>query len=176
MYAIFAQDLLKDMPLAPTTKLLKSLFGHIVLSLGILCALPIFVNETQVLLNFYIFDVMKFDLLIGKPIERLIQEGLTGKLNIKLGKNFELFMSITRSLNTKMEPLPELDPIEEVKVASLDDLIEPNIEDDAQFFIDEEDEYPIDPKPLDELLEPPKSSIELKLLPSDLIYVFLNND
>jgi hypothetical protein len=176
MYATFAQDLLKDMPLAPTTKLLKSLFGHIVLSLGILCALPIFVNETQVLLNFYIFDVMKFDLLIGKPIERLIQEGLTGKLNIKLGKNFELFMSITRSLNTKMEPLPELDPIEEVKVASLDDLIEPNIEDDAQFFIDEEDEYPIDPKPLDELLEPPKSSIELKLLPSDLIYVFLNND
>jgi hypothetical protein len=41
MSAIFAQDLLKDMPLAPTTKLLKSLLGHIVLSLGILCALPI---------------------------------------------------------------------------------------------------------------------------------------
>jgi hypothetical protein len=30
-----------------------------------------------------------------------------------------------------MEPLPELDPIEEVKVASLDDLIEPDLEDDA---------------------------------------------
>jgi hypothetical protein len=40
-------------------------------------------------------------------------------------------VSITRSLNTKMEPLPELDPIEEVKVASLDDLIEPDLEDDA---------------------------------------------
>jgi hypothetical protein len=86
MSTTFAQDLLKDMPLAPTTKLLKSLSGHIVLSLGILCALPIFVNETQVLLNFYIFDVMKFDLLVGKPIERLIQEGQMGKLNIKLGK------------------------------------------------------------------------------------------
>jgi hypothetical protein len=72
MSATFAQDLLKDMPLAPTTKLLKSLSGHIVLSLGILYALPIFVNETQVLLNFYIFDVMEFVLLIGQPIERLI--------------------------------------------------------------------------------------------------------
>jgi hypothetical protein len=55
MSALFAQDFLKDMPLAPTTKLLKSLLGHIVSSLKILCALHIFVNGTQVLLNFYIF-------------------------------------------------------------------------------------------------------------------------
>jgi hypothetical protein len=119
---------------------------------------------------------MEFNLLIGQPIERLIQEGQTGKLNIKLGKNFELSMPITHSLNTKMEPLPELDPIEEVKVASLDDPIEPNLEDDAQFFIDEEDEDSIDPEPLDEVLEPPKPSIELKPLPFGLRYAFLNND
>ena len=35
--------------------------------------------------------------------------------------------------------------MEDVKVASLDDLIEPNLKDDAQFFIEEEDENPIDP-------------------------------
>jgi hypothetical protein len=75
MSSIFAHDLLKDMPLAPTTKLLKSLSGHIVPSLGILCALPILVNGTKVHLNFYIFDIMEFDLLIGQPIERLIHEG-----------------------------------------------------------------------------------------------------
>jgi hypothetical protein len=75
MSLIFAHDLLKDMPLAPTTKLLKSLSGHIVPSLGILCALPILINGTKVNLNFYIFDVMEFDLLIGQPIERLIHEG-----------------------------------------------------------------------------------------------------
>jgi hypothetical protein len=131
MSSTFAQDLLKDMPLAPTTKLLKSLSGHIVPSLGILYALPIFVNETQVLLNCYIFDVMEFDLLIGQPIKRLIQEGQTGKLNIKLAKNFELSVPITHSFSTKTEPLPELGPIEEVKLASLDDPIEPNLEDDA---------------------------------------------
>ena len=39
--ASFAHDLLKDMPLTPTTKLLKSLSGHILPSLGILCVLPI---------------------------------------------------------------------------------------------------------------------------------------
>jgi hypothetical protein len=39
--ASFAHDLLKHMPLTPTTKLLKSPSGHIVLSLGILYALPI---------------------------------------------------------------------------------------------------------------------------------------
>jgi hypothetical protein len=66
---------------------------------------------------------------------------------------------ITHSLNAKIEPIPKLDLVEEVKVTSLDDLIEPNFEDDAQFFIEVEDKGPIDTEPLDELLEPPKPSI-----------------
>ena len=41
MSASFVQDLLKDMPLTPRTKLLKSLSGHILPSLGILYVLPI---------------------------------------------------------------------------------------------------------------------------------------
>ena len=65
--------------------------------------------------------------------------------------------------------------MEEVKVASLDNLIEPNLEDDAQFFIEEEED-PTEPKPLDELLEPPKPAIELKPLSYSLRYAFLNND
>jgi hypothetical protein len=98
-------------------------------------------------------------------------------LNIKLGKIFELSVPITHSLNAKIELVPELDPVEEVKVSSLDDLIEPNLEDDAQFFIDEEEnEGPIEHEPLDELLELPKPSIELKPLPSSLRYAFLNSD
>ena len=66
--------------------------------------------------------------------------------------------------------------MEEVKVASLIYLIEPNLEDDPQFFIKEEEENPKDPEPLDELLEPPKPTIELRPLPSGLRYAFLNND
>jgi hypothetical protein len=127
-------------------------------------------------LSFYIFDIKEFDLLIGQPIERLIQEGKMRKLNIRLEKNFNLYILINHSLNAKTEPIPEEDPMEEVKVASLDVLIEPNLEDDAQFFIEEEDESPIDPKPLDELLEPFKPTIKLKPLPFGLKYAFLNND
>ena len=176
MSASFANDLLKYMPLTPTTKLLKSLLGHILLSLGILYVLPIHVNGTRVHLSFYIFDIMEFDLLIGQPIRRLIQEGQMGKLKISLGKNFKLSIPITHSLNVETEPIPEEDPMEEVKVASLDDLVKSNFEDDAQFFIEEEEENPIDSEPLDELLEPPTPTIELKPLPFGLRYAFLNND
>ena len=77
---------------------------------------------------------MEFDLLIGQPIERLIQEGQTEKLKIRLRKNFKLSIPITHSLNAQSEPIPKEDPMEVVKVASFDDLIEPNLEDDAQFL------------------------------------------
>ena len=131
MFVSFAHDLLKHMPLTPTTKLLKSLLGHILLSLGILYVLPIQVKGTKVHLSFYIYDIMEFDLLIGQLIERLIQEGQTGKLNIRLGKNFKLSIPITHSLNADTELIPKEDPMEEVKVPSFDYLIEPNLEDDA---------------------------------------------
>ena len=74
MSASFAHDLLKHMPLTPTTKLLKGLLGHILPSLRILYVLPIQVKGTKVHLSFYIFDIMEFDLLIGQPIKRLIQD------------------------------------------------------------------------------------------------------
>ena len=79
-------------------------------------------------------------------------------------------------LEAETKPILEEDPMKEVKVASLDYLIEPNLEDDAQFFIEEQDENPTEPKPLDELLEQPKPTIKLKHLPSDLRFAFLNND
>jgi hypothetical protein len=149
------------MPLTPTTKLLKSSLGHILPSLGILYVLPIQVKETLVHMSFYIFDIIEFDLLIGQPIERLIQEGQTRKLNIYLGKNLKLPISISHSLNTESELCPETDPMEEVNVASLEALIEPNLEEDAQFFIEEEDHFVL-PKPLDPFEEIPKPLIELK--------------
>ena len=93
-------------------------------------------------------------------------------MNIRLEKNFKHSIPITHSLNTESEPILEETPMEEVQVASLDYLIEPNLEDDAQFFIEEEEENPMKTKPLDELLEPPKPTIELKPLPSGLRCAF----
>jgi hypothetical protein len=155
MYASFAHELLEYMPLTPTTKLLKSPSGHILPSLEILYVLPIQVKETLVHMSFYIFDIIEFDLLITQPIKRLIQEGQTGKLNICFGKNLKLPISISHSLNTESEPCPEPDPIEEVNVASLEALIEANLEEDAQFFIEEEEDHFVLPKPLDPFEEIP---------------------
>jgi hypothetical protein len=45
MSAISAEYLLKDILLALTNKLLKSLSGRIISCSGILCALPIYVND-----------------------------------------------------------------------------------------------------------------------------------
>ena len=94
MSASFALDLLEHMPLTPTTKLFKGLSRHILQSLGILYVLPIHVNRTKVHLSFYIFDIMEFDLLIGQPIERLIQEGQTGKMKISLGKTLSFLFPL----------------------------------------------------------------------------------
>jgi hypothetical protein len=85
----------------------------------------------MIYLSFYIFDIMEFDLLIGQPLERLIQEVQTGKLKISLGKNFKLSLPIIHSLNTETKLILKQDPMEKVKVISLDGLIEPNLEDDA---------------------------------------------
>ena len=114
--ASFTHDLFKHMPLTPTIKLLKSLSEHILPSLGILYVLPIQVKETKVHLSFYIFDIMEFNLLIGQPIGRLIQEGKIGKLNIRLWKNFKLSIPTTHSLNAESEPILEKDPMEEVRL------------------------------------------------------------
>jgi hypothetical protein len=65
--------------------------------------------------------------------------------------------------------------MEEVNVASLEALIKPNLEEDAQFFIEEEEDHFVLPKPLDPFEEIPKPPIELKPLPSGLHYAFLNN-
>jgi hypothetical protein len=113
--------------------------------------------------------------LIGQPFRRLLYEGQTGKINICFGKKLQFPMSISHSLSTRTESYPESNPLEEFKVASLEFLVDLGLEDDAQFFIEEEADYS-EPEPLDEFAEPPRPPIELKLLPTGLKYAFLSDD
>ena len=64
--------------------------------------------------------------MIGVPIIKLLQEGYDGKLNIKFGKGFSFSIPITHAIKVKTEPLPELDPIEEVKTTEFDNFINHN--------------------------------------------------
>ena len=113
-------------------------------------------------LNFYIFDTWDFNLLIGQPFRRLIYEGQTGKLHISFGKDFKFLVTISHSLNNKTESYLLLDPMEEVKAASLELLIELDLEEEAPFFTEEEAE-PSESEPLDEFAKTPRPPIELNL-------------
>jgi hypothetical protein len=84
-------------------------------------------------------------------------------------------VSISHSLSTRTKSYLESDPLEEFKAASLEFLVDLGLEDDAQFFIEEEVDYS-EPEPLDEFAEPPTPHIELKPLPPSLKYAFLNDD
>ena len=85
-------------------------------------------------------------------------------------------MSISHSLNARTKPYPQEDPLEEFKAASLDFLAKPGLEDEARFFIEEEEAYPSEEEPLDEFVVPPKPPIHLKPLPTGLRYAFLGDD
>jgi hypothetical protein len=84
-------------------------------------------------------------------------------------------MSISHSLNAKTKPRLQSDLLEEFKAASLEFLTEPGLEDDTQFFVEEEADFS-EPEPLDEFADTPKPPIELKPLPTGHRYTFLDND
>jgi hypothetical protein len=74
-----------------------------------------------------------------------------------------------------MELSPEQEPMEGIMAMSFLESSDKDLEEVTKDFI-EEIEQPRNPLPLDETQEPPKSPIELKLLPSGLKYAFLNDD
>ena len=74
-------------------------------------------------------------------------------------------MSLACSNNAIVEPKPEQDPIENVLMASLEDMAQPALNDGN--FIQEEEQQ-AEPVELDQTEMPSQPSIELKPLPSSL--------
>jgi hypothetical protein len=98
------KNLLGNMSLIPTNKLFKSFSGLIFKCCGIIRDMPIKINETEVHLNFHIFAILDFELLIGYPFEKLFQEKPThGSLDKKLE---QLLPSLTQNSNGKALPQP----------------------------------------------------------------------
>jgi hypothetical protein len=72
----------------------------------------------QVALDFHVFDVYDFDILIGHPIEKVFLEAPTlGTLDVKLGRD-TFSIPISQTKNSLAEPLRQLEPIEEVMAIS----------------------------------------------------------
>ena len=73
--------------LVPTEKTLKNAPGSILEGVGIVHDVLVCHDDFEVALDFYIFDVYDFDILIGHPIKKLFLEApLLGTIDFKLGR------------------------------------------------------------------------------------------
>jgi len=113
-----ALALLGEEQLVPTEKFLKLPSRELVKSYVLAQNVSVVINKVHVLLNFYIFDVEDIDLFIGHPLMRCIDGLPSGHLKGQIGKNLNLSIPYVGSINAKIEPKPETDPIEEVMVAN----------------------------------------------------------
>jgi hypothetical protein len=60
----------------------------------------------EIILDFHVFDIQEFDILIGQPLEKLFTEPpKIGDLDIKLGKE-SFSIQVIRAKNSVLEPLP----------------------------------------------------------------------
>jgi hypothetical protein len=65
MLGFLAKNLLGNMPIVPTNKLFKSPLGLFFKCCGIARDMPIIIDKTEVHLDFHIYAILEFDLLIG---------------------------------------------------------------------------------------------------------------
>ena len=87
MLEFLAKNLLGNMPLVPTNKLLKSPLGLFFECCGIARDVPIIIGKTEVHLDFYIYAILEFELLIGHPLDNFFEEKPShGSLSEELGK------------------------------------------------------------------------------------------
>ena len=86
MSASFALTYLGDEPFAPTTKILRDAPRSRLEGLEILHNISIYHDNVEVALDYHVFDIQNFDIMIGHPLEKLIMEPpASGNLDIKLG-------------------------------------------------------------------------------------------
>jgi hypothetical protein len=76
MLEFFTETILGNMSLVSTNKLFKSPSGLIFEYCGIARAMPIKIDEIEVHLDFHIYAILDFDLLIGYPSEFFFHKNL----------------------------------------------------------------------------------------------------
>ena len=87
MSEFLVEALLGKMPLVSINKLFQSPSGLIFECCGIARTMPIIIDKIEVLLDFHIYAILEFDILIGYPLENLIQEKPShGSLDENVGK------------------------------------------------------------------------------------------
>ena len=113
-----AKNLLGNMPLVSTNKLFKSLLGLFFECCGIARVVLVIIDKIEVFIDFHIYAILEFNLLIGYPLYKLFQEKPSDCcLDEKFGKTasaipiFHLEIPIAKHN-------PNQDLVEEVKFIS----------------------------------------------------------
>jgi hypothetical protein len=118
MSEFLAKLLLGNMPLVPIDKLFESPLGLFFDCCGIARAVPITIDKTKVHLDFHIYAILEFDLLIGHPHEKLFKEKpFHGRLDEKLGTTASA-TPIPCPKNPKAKQQPNHNMFEEAKFIS----------------------------------------------------------
>jgi hypothetical protein len=82
--------------------------------IGILRQIPITCSGVQFVLDFHVFDIENFDLMIGFPIEKFLMEIPTqGRLDFRVGKEV-LSVKINASKHAVTDTPTDLEWIKEV--------------------------------------------------------------
>nr|CAD40117.1 OSJNBa0061C06.1 [Oryza sativa Japonica Group] len=110
----FAFAYLSNKAVTPTNKFFKHPNGNIIEGFGIVQDVPVYFEDRKAVLDFYVFEIQDFDILIGLPIEQLlINTPRLDSLKITLGGNeFSVPFSWARFALT--DSLPEDEFAEEV--------------------------------------------------------------
>jgi hypothetical protein len=121
--------------LAPIGRTLRGASGSLVGSYGVIQNVSVKHKDVKANLDFHVFEVPNFDILIGYPIEKLLIDAPdTGNLRIRSGKE-TLSVPITRTTNSIAEISPIIEPIEEVLDISPLDSSESALKKEAEEFI-----------------------------------------
>jgi len=175
MSTTFASTYLGEKPHAPMIKSLRISPRSSLKGRGILHDTIIHLEDVELSLDFHIFEIQDFNIMIGHPLEKLFMElPLSRALDIMLGKD-TFSIPITRAKNSVANTLPYHEPPKEVMLVSPFESPESSLDIDAKLFIEEEDDLGETIElPLEEA--PTRPPIELKPLPASQRYAFLNGD
>jgi hypothetical protein len=140
MYVSCALSHLSDKPLLLTSRSLWSGPRSTMEGIGILHDVPIWYDKTELALDFHIFEIQDFDILIGHPVEKMFQNiSPLGTLDITLGVK-DISLPILRSKDSMTEPIPREETVDEVEAILPVETPESSLENDAELFMEEEDD------------------------------------
>jgi hypothetical protein len=118
MSEFLAEALFGKMPLVSTNKLFKSPLGLFFKCCGIARGVPVIIDKIKVFIYFHFYAILEFDILIGYPLENLIQEKpFHGGLDEKMGTAASA-TPIPCPASPMVEHLPNHDLFEEAKFIS----------------------------------------------------------